>query len=355
MATRLIGSALPTPPTAESRLSRRYPSVRRAGATVFLGDALRMYPDWPSPVVVVSDGAYGVSGFPGDSLSPAGLVEWYRPHVAEWSKAATGETTLWFWNTEVGWATVHPLLLEHGWEYVGCNVWDKGIAHVSGNTNSKTLRRFPVVTEVCAQYVKATTFKVGGRELAIKEWLRWEWERSGLPLSKSNEACGVKNAANAQVLDQGSCMVLPAARRVSVPGGLRERSRTPRRTSVLLARRTNPVVGRSLGADEIQVLAPSRSHERLVVARRPRRGASSPERRLGQVRSRQSEAQKAHVAHHRSRFGAGRCRLGTIWRTLHRSPGMRRRGPEVLLRRGVARILCRRRSDASRLSSCVWV
>lgn len=103
-----------------------------------------MYADWPSPVVIVSDGAYGVSGFPGDCPTPAGLVEWYRPHVAEWSKAATGETTLWFWNTEVGWATVHPLLLEFGWEYVGCNIWDKGIAHVSGNTNSKTLRKFPV-------------------------------------------------------------------------------------------------------------------------------------------------------------------------------------------------------------------
>ena len=209
MATRLIGSAPPTPPAAESRLSRRYPSVRRAGATVFLGDALRMYPDWPSPVIVISDGAYGVSGFPGDSPSPAGLVEWYRPHVAEWSKAATGETTLWFWNTEVGWATVHPLLLAHGWEYVGCNVWDKGIAHVSGNTNSKTLRRFPVVTEVCAQYVKATTFKVGGRELAIKEWLRWEWERSGLPLSKSNEACGVKNAATRKYLTKDHAWYFP--------------------------------------------------------------------------------------------------------------------------------------------------
>ena len=86
------------------------------------GDALEMYPRWPAPVVIVSDGAYGVSGFPGDTHTPDGLVDWYRPHVRAWSEAATGETTLWFWNTEIGWATVHPLLIEFGWEYVGCNV-----------------------------------------------------------------------------------------------------------------------------------------------------------------------------------------------------------------------------------------
>jgi len=33
---------------------------------------------------------------------------------------------------------VPPLLVEFGWEYISCNGWDKGIAHVSGNTNSKT-------------------------------------------------------------------------------------------------------------------------------------------------------------------------------------------------------------------------
>ncbi len=196
--------------SAAGRLSGAQPRVaRRAGVQVFLGDALRLYRTWPAPVVIVSDGAYGVSGFPGDTPTPDGLVGWYRPHVEQWSSAATGETTLWFWNTEVGWATVHPLLLAHGWEYVGCNIWDKGIAHVSGNTNSKTLRRFPVVTEICAQYVKRPTFKVGGRVLGIKEWLRWEWERSGLPLSRSNEACGVRNAATRKYLTKDHVWYFP--------------------------------------------------------------------------------------------------------------------------------------------------
>jgi site-specific DNA-methyltransferase (adenine-specific) len=29
----------------------------------------------------------------------------------------------------------------------------------------------------------------------MQEWLRHEWQRTGLPLSKTNEICGVKNAA----------------------------------------------------------------------------------------------------------------------------------------------------------------
>lgn len=181
---------------------KTYRSVERKTARIYLGDALELYGHWPSPTVIVSDGAYGVSGFPGDTPTTEGLLEWYRPHVRAWSAAATGVSTLWFWNTEVGWATVHPLLTEFGWEYVGCNIWDKGIAHVSGNTNSKTLRRFPVATEVCVQYVRPPRFDVGGRVLDMKEWLRWEWQRSGIPLYRANAACGVKNAATRKYLTQ---------------------------------------------------------------------------------------------------------------------------------------------------------
>ena len=34
----------------------------------------------------------------------------------------------------------------------------------------------------------------------VKEWVRNEWTRSGLPLSKANQACGVKNAATRKYL-----------------------------------------------------------------------------------------------------------------------------------------------------------
>lgn len=194
---------------ASRPMSRTFQAVQRRGATVFLGDVLEMYDQWPAPVVIVSDGAYGVSGFPGDTPTSDGLIDWYRPHVQAWSKAATGETTLWFWNTEIGWATVHPLLIEFGWEYVGCNVWDKGIAHVSGNTNSKTLRRFPVTTEVCIQYVRPPRFLISGLEVEMKKWLRWEWTRAGLPLNRANEACNVRNAATRKYLTQDHLWYFP--------------------------------------------------------------------------------------------------------------------------------------------------
>ena len=80
--------------------------------------------------------------------------------------------------------------------YRACHIWDKGIAHVAGNVNGDTIRRFPVVTEVCAQYVREVTLPLaGGEELPLKEWLRAEWGRTGLPLTLTNEAARVKNAA----------------------------------------------------------------------------------------------------------------------------------------------------------------
>jgi len=69
------------------------------------------------------------------------------------------------------------------------------MAHVAGNCNGKTLRKLPVTTEVCVQYTKEAFFNFEGTLLPMKEWLRAEWERTGLPLYKTNEACGVKNAA----------------------------------------------------------------------------------------------------------------------------------------------------------------
>lgn len=34
----------------------------------------------------------------------------------------------------------------------------------------------------------------------MQEWLRHEWKRTGIPLNKANEACGVKNAATRKYL-----------------------------------------------------------------------------------------------------------------------------------------------------------
>jgi len=172
----------------------------RGNVTIQFERAENLYAKWPAPTCIVADGPYGLSGYPGDPPTPVALQNWYRPHVEAWSARSTPETTLWFWNSELGWATVHPVLVENGWEYRSCHVWDKGLGHVAGNANSATLRKFPVTTEVCVQYIKPARFDVRGRQASMQEWLRDEWQRSGLPFRLANEACGVLNAATRKYL-----------------------------------------------------------------------------------------------------------------------------------------------------------
>lgn len=194
------------------------PVYRAPGLLLEQADALQCYAHWPTPTAIIADGPYGVSGYPGDPATPRGLAAAYRPHVEAWTRYSTPRTTLWFWNTEVGWATVHPLLEANGWEYRNTHVWDKGLAHVAGNTNGQTMRKVPVVTEVCVQYTRRAEFVVRGpsdpgvpvlssravdapggvaeHTLDMQAWLRYEWRRSGLPLSATNAACGVRNAAS---------------------------------------------------------------------------------------------------------------------------------------------------------------
>lgn len=177
----------------------------------YCDDTINLYSLWKRPTVIMCDGPYGINGYPGDLVSTDGLSEWYEKHVNEWNKYATPKTTLWFWNTEQGWASVHPMLVRNGWEFKACNIWNKGKSHVAGNTNIKTLSHLPVVTEVCVQYVKKAMFIVGEQHMTMKEWLRYEWERTGLPFSKTNEACGVVDAATRKYFTKCHLWYMPPA------------------------------------------------------------------------------------------------------------------------------------------------
>lgn len=170
------------------------------------------YKHWLPPTVIIVDGPYGVGGFPGDPKNVSLLPQWYAPHVAMWSSMSTPETTLWFWGTELGWATVHPLLSTNGWDYQEAHIWDKGLGHIAGNVNSRTIRSTPVVTEICVRYTRRVLLPLSNGESApIKQWLRAEWQRSGLPLSKTNEACGVKNAATRKYFTKDDLWYFPPA------------------------------------------------------------------------------------------------------------------------------------------------
>ena len=178
--------------------------------SVFRGDALDAYGAWPAPAAIISDGAYGVGGFPGDPRTTDALPEWYMPHIKLWSRHAMPSTTLWFWNTELGWATIHPILVENGWEYVQTIVWDKGIGHIAGNVNGHTIRQFPVVSEICAFYRRRLEFSASnGEVMSVQKWLRHEWHRTGLPLHMANKACGVANAATRKYLTRDWLWYLP--------------------------------------------------------------------------------------------------------------------------------------------------
>lgn len=200
--------ALLRPPSGDSASSvaRVDPEPERTvvrGSVIEFADALDRYQYWGAPTAIIVDGPYGVGGFPGDPPTPAGLADWYAPHAAMWARYSLPSTTLWFWGTELSWATVHPVLALHGWEYRTAHVWDKGVGHIAGNVNGNTIRRFPVVTEICVQYTRRVELRTGdGERLPMKEWLRKEWVRSGLPLYRTNAACGVKNAATRKYFTQ---------------------------------------------------------------------------------------------------------------------------------------------------------
>jgi site-specific DNA-methyltransferase (adenine-specific) len=175
------------------------------------GDSLDAISSWASPTVIVSDGPYGLSSYPGDPATPEGLAEWYKPHLKAWYEAALPSCTLWFWNSEQGWANCHRMIEECGWEFRNCHIWDKGMTHVAGNVNTKTIRKYPVVTEVCVQYVRKNMLSSAGKKLPLKDWLRAEWERTGLSFRETNVACGVRDAATRKYFSKDHLWYFPPA------------------------------------------------------------------------------------------------------------------------------------------------
>ena len=139
-------------------------------------------------------------GFDGDTSDHFGLPAWYEPHVKAWAAKATAQTTLWFWNSEIGWAAAHPLLERYGFRYVNANFWNKGKAHIAGNVNTAKIRRFPVVTEICVQY--SSQAKLAGMPLKELD-APPNGNAQVCPSAKQTEACGVADAATRRYFDQG--------------------------------------------------------------------------------------------------------------------------------------------------------
>lgn len=191
-------------------------TVRFGQGSIYSGDALDTYPEWLKPDCIIADGPYGLGKYPGEPKNPDDLAEWYAPHAAAWARHAKPDTTLWFWNSEIGWANAHSALAMHGWQYEETVIWDKGIAHIAGNVNSKTIRGVPVVTEIAVRYTRKLLLENAKGELVpARQWLREEWQRSGLPMSQSNEATGTANAATRKYLTQCDMWYFPPGEAVA--------------------------------------------------------------------------------------------------------------------------------------------
>jgi hypothetical protein len=121
------------------------------------GDGLAIYPTLPADAytLIVSDGAYGIGGFPGDPKSPRGLADWYRPHLEAWDRLAAPSSSLYFWGSPEGCARMLPVVEEYGWTLRNQITWDKGMAIWAARPGSTAgFRMFPPVKEDCYSFVR---------------------------------------------------------------------------------------------------------------------------------------------------------------------------------------------------------
>jgi len=82
--------------------------------------------------------------------------------------------------------------------------------HIAGNVNTKTIRKFPQVTEVCVHYIRSPkTILKNNENKDIQSWMRSEWDKTGLTLQDANEACNVSSAASRKYLAKDDMWYFP--------------------------------------------------------------------------------------------------------------------------------------------------
>lgn len=123
--------------------------------TAHHGEAEAIYPTLdPGYTLIVSDGAYGIGGFPGDPTTPRALPEWYALHLAAWDRLAAPSSSLYFWNTPEGCARMLPHVEAAGWRYYARIVWHKGMAALAGRLDTDAMRGWAVASEDCYFFVR---------------------------------------------------------------------------------------------------------------------------------------------------------------------------------------------------------
>jgi len=191
--------------------------------TAHHGNGLDIYPTLPADAyaLIVSDGAYGIGGFPGDPKSPKGLADWYRPHLEAWDRLAAPSSSLYFWNTPEGCARMLPEVEAHGWRLYSIVRWHKGMAALAGRLDSEAIRGWPVSSEDCYFFVResvdisalaARGVTTGADGLAhksfgeaagaderntVRAFMRSEWmERAGLAIGDATDRAYKSSASH---------------------------------------------------------------------------------------------------------------------------------------------------------------
>lgn len=180
----------------------------RHGVQVYRGDARKVaqLQEESSFTLAIVDGPYAMGKADWDAMTTPELPEWYRPHLMDIDRLCADSASLYLWNTEEGWATLHPLLLELGWRFRSLIVWDKTVQYLAGK-GVEALRSWPPVTEVCGFYQRDNlgTSPGAGAEIAyaagadprnwVRDWLIQEWREAGLNNSDANKALGTVGMA----------------------------------------------------------------------------------------------------------------------------------------------------------------
>jgi DNA modification methylase len=181
------------------------PLLSTSRADLWHGDSLEVYPLLEEGLVelVICDGPYGLQIGDEEWDRVDDLVALYEPHVAAWDRVCAPGASVYLWGSEQAWATLHPLMLRHGWRFQSLITWDKGSAP-SQKCERAMARNWPVATEVAGFYQRdpwhetaatgPATFvgHAAGRDERnwIRGWLVEEWDATGLRRGDADRAMG---------------------------------------------------------------------------------------------------------------------------------------------------------------------
>jgi site-specific DNA-methyltransferase (adenine-specific) len=181
------------------------------GSTVYEADARTIAATLPDGCAscAILDGPYGMGKAAWDRVPRGGsLLDLYRDHLADVGRVCAPSASLYVWNTEVGWAELHPAILAAGWTFVSLIVWVKADSPRIGDIfGYDHLRGWVSTVEYCGFYQREAWAPntSAGQEIGyaagrddrnwVRPWLAAEWSAAGLKMRDADRALGTNGMA----------------------------------------------------------------------------------------------------------------------------------------------------------------